>query len=60
MAGSRIRGCADLRAAVRRGLLLLDVEGLGGVELTGKVLRYDPALSFVERGKLVLAILRTL
>lgn len=52
---------ADLRLAVRRGLLLMRVAGLPeGVELVGRVLQFDPALSSVERGKRVLAILRGL
>lgn len=53
-------GDADLRAAVRAGLVLWAVEGLGGVELESPFLRYDPDLDRRERGKLVIAALRDL
>lgn len=52
---------ADLRAAVRRGLVLLRVPELdGGASLRGRVLRFDPDLPSAERARAVLAILRAL
>lgn len=51
---------ADLRRAVACGLLLWPVRGLGAVELEKRLLRFDPDMDAIERGKRVLAILREL
>lgn len=51
---------ADLRRAEARGLVLLPVDRFGRVEREGRLLRFDPALDWITRGKQVLAILREL
>lgn len=48
----------DLWEAIQGGVYLLPVYGMGGVELRGRVLRYDTALPDAERARLVRAALR--
>jgi hypothetical protein len=50
----------DLDLAARYGLLLLPRPTPGGVSLSGRVLRYDPALPQARRAELVAAILAAL
>ena len=45
----------DLQGAIGAGFWLLPVYGMGGVELRGRVLRYDTALPWRERQRLVFA-----
>jgi hypothetical protein len=54
-----MRGDADLRVAMRRGFYLVPVHGFaGGVEVRGRVLRYDTSLPWLVRARLVLAAIR--
>lgn len=56
--GTMLTGDSDLRRAMLAGFSLWAVDGLACVEVRGEWLRYDPALSSVDRGRRVLAILR--
>lgn len=47
----------DLRVAIERGFVVLPVRGSGGVDLVGRVLRYDPTLAREVRCRLVMAAL---
>lgn len=49
---------ADLRVAVQRGYWPLPAHGMGGVEIRGRFLRYDTALPWLVRARLVLEVMR--